>query len=258
LLASLTLASVAAGAQGLPGYAPSKATYRVTNTVATMQNMMGNVQMTEATTHQLVTIAVTKDANALKLVMSLDSATTTSSNPMAPSPDMSELLGMTLTGPMTPDGKVEKFEVAAKGGGAVTSPLGAAFRPLLPKLKVGAKLGDSWSDSSTTSQKQNGADVQTTTLSTATYAGDTTIAGVKGHTITVAATAKLSGSGNQMGADFSLSGTSRSTTTVVLGADGVLIGLRSDGSSDIMVDVPQANMSIPMQMKNTTVMGKKN
>ncbi len=253
----VTLSAAVAGAQ-LPGYAPSKATYKVANSVATMQSMMGQVQTTESTADQQVTIAILKDGAGLKLVMTFDTATATSSNPMAPAPDFGPMIGLTLTGAMTPEGKVEKFELTAKGGGAPTSPIASNFRPLLPRLKVGAKVGDSWTDSTSASQKQNGADVQTVTLSTAKYAGDTTVSGVKAFKITMSSTAKISGSGNQSGADFTINGTQKSETVVLLGADGVLIGLTSDGASDMTVEVPQAGMSIPMQMKQTTVMGKKN
>ena len=76
--------------------------------------------------------------------------------------------------------------------------------------------------------------------------------------ISVTSTGTVSGSGNQMGADFSITGTAKSSSTIVLGADGVLLSLTSDGASDMMIEVPQVQMSIPMQMKNTTVMAKKN
>ena len=45
-----TVSTTLAGAQGLPGYAPSKVSYKVTNSVATVQNMMGNIQSTETGT----------------------------------------------------------------------------------------------------------------------------------------------------------------------------------------------------------------
>jgi hypothetical protein len=255
---ALTFSATLGGAQGLPGYAPSKVTYKVTNSVATMQNMMGNMQTSETNADQELTIAVVKDGTGLKYMMTLDAASAKSSNPMVPVPDMSEILGTTVTGAMAPDGKVEKFEVMGKGGTPSTSPLAGTLRPMLPRLKVGAKLGDSWNDSATVTQKQNGADVKTTTQSVSKYVSDTTINGVKGHKITVTSTGTVSGSGSQMGADFSINGTSKSTSTIVVGADGVLLGLMSDGASDMMIEVPQAQMSIPMQMKNTTVMAKKN
>jgi hypothetical protein len=255
---AITLSAVAAGAQGLPAYGPGKVQYKISNTVATVQTMMGNVQSAEVMTDQVVTIGLAKDGAGLKLTMSLDSLNAKSNNPMVPAPDMSDLLGVTLTGAMGLDGKVEKFDLMAKGGGAATSPAALAFRPMLPKIKVGAKLGESWSDSTTTNQKQNGADVQTTLLTTAKYASDTTVNGAKAYKITVSGSMKVMGSGNQMGADFSISGTGKTDTTILLGADGVLIGLTSDSASDMMIDVPQANMQIPMQMKNTSAMVRKN
>ncbi len=254
LLASLIAAPLAAQSS-LPGYTPVDARYRVISSSQTSQVMMGQTQEFQSKSDQQLTVRISKAGSALAQVMTLDSVSMSSTAPV-PMPDVSGAIGMKLTGTMDADGKVVTSSVADNMGAASTSPFASNMRTFLPRLKVGATTGASWMDSSTTATKQNGADVTTTLATTYTLAGDTTVAGARAWKITAISTGKLSGSGNQQGADFTIAGTVNGHGTFVITVAGVLFGAELASDVNMMVDVPMASMTIPMTQKQTTTVAK--
>ena len=245
-----------AAAQGpLPGYGPGTARYRVVTETKASQTLMGQTQESQLRAQQVNTVVVTKAGDALTQVLTTDSASF-SSEPAAPTPDAAELLGLKLTANMGVNGKVSTSSVSDKTGAANTSASATLLRSFLPRLKVGAVAGATWSDTSTSTRKQNGADVTTELTTNYTLVGDTTVSGAHAWKITSASTGKLSGAGNQQGADFTITGTIVAHGILVIGAGATLLGAQINSDVNMLADIPMASMQIPIMQKQITTVTK--
>jgi hypothetical protein len=256
-LALATLVASPAAAQTvIAPYAPVSAKYRATNVVSTEQSAMGQTMTFAITTKQLVSLALSGSAPTLDLSIKLDSLTSESDNPMVPVPDASSLLGTTFTGKVGVDGTKGAGKLTNAAGEETNNPIAAALNSFLPKIKVGAKAGDSWTDSSETNQLQNGGIVKATTVTQYTHAGDTTFAGVSAIKVTVSGNTKIEGTGNMQGSDFTVEGTGKTAGAYFLGRDGTLLGGDTTNDADITISVEAVGMVIPMKQSTKSKVEK--
>ena len=257
IVTSLTVlvAPPLAAQSSLPGYTPVSARYRMLTTGQSSQIMMGETQVSDSRSDQVATLVISKAGSMLTQVMTLESVAASSTAPV-PMPDVSSAIGMKFTGTMDIDGKVATSAVTDKMGATSTSPFATNMRSFLPRIKVGATSGSSWLDSATTVTKQNGADVTTTTVITYTLSGDTTVAGAKAWKIASTSTGKVTGTGNQQGADFTIGGTISGHGIMVISLAGVLLGVDTASDVNMIVEVPMASMTIPITQKQTTKISK--
>ena len=252
---SAVLATPLAAQSSLQGYGPVSARYRMVITGQSSQIMMGETQVFDSRSDQVATVVIAKVGSVLTQVMTLDSVAMSSTSPV-PTPDVSSAIGMKLTGTMDLDGKVATSAVTDKMGTTSTSQFATNMRSFLPRLKIGATSGTSWVDSATSITKQNGADVTTKTVTTYTVAGDTTVAGARAWKIASMSTGKVTGSGNQQGADFTIGGSVTSHGTFVISLAGVFLGADLVSDVNMIVEVPMASMTIPTTQKQTTKISK--
>lgn len=251
LLGLIAIPSIASAQ--LTAYGPFAARYRMTNRVSSTQSMMGQTQTAETTADQFVSTNIRAEGGGLTLSMVFDSAAF-SSNPPGLAPDAQSAFGMMAKGQMDADGKVRESTVTGRDGGPATSPLASNFRSFFPRVRVGAVIGATWADSSSTNSQQNGITLTTTTVSTWTYAGDTTVGGTKAAKLTATSVGSIVGTGNQGGADLTLKGEVRTNNVMVVGAGGMLLGGTSASEASLTVDVPAASMQIPItQSLNTKI-----
>jgi hypothetical protein len=255
-VAALSILVAPVAAQGTLGpYAPAAAKYHMTGNQKTSQTMMGQAQEFETTTNQLLSLAVAKAGAALTLTMTLDSVTVTTTAPTG-APDLSEAIGLKFVGGMALDGKVASSQVTDKAGAPSTSQFAANMRSILPRLRLGAAKGATWVDSITTVGKQGDADVTTEGVVNYTLAGDTVVAGTTAWKIVGVSATKITGTGNRMGSDYTISGDVKSTITSVVSAAGVLLGQVSESDSNLTVNVEAAGMTIPIVQHGTVKVDK--
>ena len=254
-VAIIVMAAPVFAQTALGPYAPAEARYRIATTTKTSQVMMGQAQEFESKANQLLSLSVTKAGDALALTMTLDSATATTTSPEG-SPDLAGALGMKFTGTMAPDGKVASSAVTDKSGAPSMSDLAGSFRSILPRLKVGAAVGATWTDSNSYVTKRGDGEVTTSTMSTYVLAGDTVMAGGRAWKVTGTSVSKLTGHGNRMGTDYSLTGDVKGQVTAVVSMTGVLLGETSESDSNISVTVEAAGMTIPIVQKTSATVEK--
>jgi len=251
---SILVAPVAAQST-LGAYAPVAAKYHIASIGKTSQVMMGQAQEFETTSNQLLSLAVAKAGDALSLTMTLDSATVTTGAPTG-APDMSSAIGMKFVGGMALDGKIASSQITDKTGGVSTSDFASNMRSILPRLRVGASKGAAWVDSTKSVGKQGDADLTSESVVNYTFIGDTIVAGTKAWKIVGVSATKLTGKGSRMGSDYTIAGDVKGTSTSVVSTAGVLLGQVSESESNLSVDVPAAQMTIPIVQHSTVKVDK--
>jgi hypothetical protein len=247
-------ASLAAplGAQApLSGYTPYSGRYRVQVSTSVSQVVQGQSMDSQTSADQLTSLAIAKEGSGLALTITLDSVTSTVSGAAPPS-DPAGAIGLKFTGTMALDGHVLTSNVTDKAGNPTESPFAANLRSFLPRLKVGATPGATWTDTVTTTRPQNGGTVTTVIINTYTLVGDTAVAGAKDWKLASVATGTVSGTGNQGGADYTIKGNINGSGTLVVGAGGALRAADLASNASMTVDVPMAGMQIPITQKQTT------
>jgi hypothetical protein len=227
-------------------YTPGSAQYKVTTSTNTTQEMNGQKQEFTASAEQKVSVTIgggKKDSLALTIV--LDSIVQQVSVPGAP--DVSKMIGMTLQGTMSTQGKVYESSVKMADGTDAVSQQGEGMRRFLPRLPAMIKTGNTWTDTiSGRIPAANGAEMNRSAIVTYTVLGDTTIAGQKSWKIGMESKAKITGKGNQQGADFTIDGGANGAGVTYVAPNGWFVGMDATENQELTVTVEAAGMVIPI------------
>lgn len=249
----LLLAAGTAGAQESKlSYTPGTAQYKVTTTTSTTQEMQGQKQEFSLNSEQKVSVTVGKaNKDSVPLSIVLDSIVQQTTAPGAP--DVSKLVGMKLDGVMSPQGKVYSSTVKTADGAEAMSQASEGMKRFLPRLPASIKTGLTWTDTSEAKiPTGNGAEITRNAIMTYTVKGDTMIAGQKAWKIELDSKAKLTGKGNQMGADFTIDGGSAGKGMTYISPNGWFVGLDASENQELTVTVEAAGMIIPVTTTTKT------
>lgn len=258
LLATGVASASTVGAQA--AYAPGAHSYRVDQAIAAKQTMQGQTMENNASTVQLISLALAPASRGLQFSLTVDSASTTVAGVPPAQQDaanaaMRELKGKKVTGTMSPQGRVA--DAQASDSSAASAQMLSSARGFLPKLPDGGlKAGAAWSDSVTSNFSNNGVDGKTTVVSTHAVTGDTTIAGQPAWRIAQKGTVVMTGGGVSQGAEISLNGTGTVNGSAYVSKQGVYLGGEQLLTQSMTINVPAAGMSIPMEQKVTTKVTK--
>lgn len=253
-VAALAAAPAAVDAQ-LSAYKPSTGKYKVESNVKVAQTMMGQTQEFETNSKQQLTIAITGAAPTMDMSVVLDSIAVTSTAPGA-NTDQSAMLGTKVTAKLSAAGATSDTKAVDKTGAEVKNPAITQIASLLPRLKPGAKLGESWVDTTKTTANQNGIETTTNTITTYTYASDTTVGSAKMAKVNAVSTAKITGKGNAQGQDISLDGESKQTSMYLVAPSGALTGGSGNAEINMSITVEAMGLVIPMTQKVMTKIDK--
>jgi len=157
---------------------------------------------------------------------------------------------------MALDGKVASSQVLDKSGVVSTSDFASNLRSILPRLRIGAAKGSVWVDSFTVLGKQGDADLTSESVVNYTLAGDTVVAGTRAWKIAGVSATKINGKGSRMGSDYTIAGDVKSTMTAVVSTTGILLGQVSESDTNLSVNVPAAQMTIPIVQHGTVQVDK--
>ena len=235
-------------AQGSAGYAPGSHRYRVVREARSTQEMMGTTQAGTVTTHEEFTLELAASGrDTLRFAFTIDSASRQSDLPgpgEAPLPK-----GRRITGRMATRGSFHAFDTA----GASTDDIPPGYRSFLPILPAEPlKTGVAWTDTVRTPFTQAGIQGTTQTIITSRVLGDTTIGERKAWRIERTGALSMSGAGDQDGAGLVLAGGGSAAGFAWVGMDGTYLGGSSTQDLALRVEVPAANLMIPIKQTSTT------
>ena len=208
-------------------YAPGKTTYRISQSQKMTQEAMGQKNEMEATSSQVVTVALARSArDTLTMNVTVDSISSSMGMPQM----AEDLMGLMVTAKLSPAGTVYSSKADNNKGGAEAAPLVQALGGFLPTLRPRLSTGATWQDTTVAKLNQNGLEIERKTVSTYRVEGDTTIAGQRSWKITRADSVVLSGSGNTASGPLTMEGTSKSNGMVFVTSKGVYLG--GEGTED--------------------------
>lgn len=232
-------------------YTPGRTRYRGVSHVTQQQDIQGNSQILNFLLEYFVSTGLMSVAPGLQLQFTIDSMHA-EGGLMSPA-EVSRAKGLQLSGILAPDGQVTQLS----GDSALTGQLqsvATTIKQFFPRIPAnGAEPGAQWSD--TTEIKTSGAtQLAIRSINERRGAEWTQYAGHRSLRIDVASHYTLSGTGQQMGQEFTLKGEGLKSATQYLSADGRYLGATSKDSSSFVVALSAMGMTIPsLQIRFDTV-----
>jgi hypothetical protein len=258
-LRSLSVALVASGLVAGPvgaqqfQYAPGTSQYRLTAVNKLTQEAQGQKVEQEVTSEQKLTVSLGRQSrDTLSFAMTLDSAKVQTS--AGPPPDLSALIGLKVTGALSPIGLV----YAAKGpegpGSEMAGPLADEMSRFLPRLRPSFTVGATWTDTTSGKVNQMGVSLDRTVITTSKVVGDTTYQGERAWRIDRTTQATFAGTGTSQGQPLTMEGTSKGNDNLFVARNGIYLGGLSNTAATIKVVLVATGMEVGLtQNQNTTI-----
>jgi hypothetical protein len=252
-LALICLFPLVAAAQGFE-YAPNTGQYRITSTMKISQEAMGQRQDFEQSSHQLLSVTLTRPVkDTLTMVALLDSITISFPMGVTP-PGFDSLAGTKVTSKLSPAGVVYSAQGPDTSKSPVAAQLTEEMSRVFPRVPVKLAPGASWTDTLTLKGARMGMEVSRRLVSKYTVVGDTTVGADKSWKLARETSTALSGSGAPNGQPMTLEGTSTGKGVVVISQKNVYLGQQAEEQTDIKIVLAANGMEVAIQqLANTKV-----
>jgi hypothetical protein len=123
-----------------------------------------------------------------------------------------------------------------------------------PRMKAGAKVGDTWLDTTTVRDETGGNNTTTVVVTNYTAGGVETQAGVAAVKLATRSTSSVTGTLESAATGtMELEGNGTSTGMVFVGPDGRLLGISSSASHDQRIKLSMAPALIPAKTVQTVI-----
>ena len=228
-------------------------TYQSKSEEAQVMEVQGQSMDTQTTNTSTFTFKAKgpKDKNFLLGVTIDDIVSTMASSAQGDmSPDMSTVKGKSFDMVLSPLGS----EVDVSGAEAITYAMATETRNLSSGFKMffpdlpgkPVKVGDTWPSSAGNEEKTGSMSIRMDYQNVNTLEGFETVEGMECARISSQVTGTITGTGNQMGADLTFSGTSTGKDVWHFAVkEGIFVKVMSESTAAMSIDVPAAGMTIP-------------
>ena len=137
--------------------------------------------------------------------------------------------------------------VKAMKDGQAAAGMSVLISALTPRVKLGTKVGEAWTDTTDVTNDIPGGNMTVRTVTNYKASGTETRDGVKALKVDAASSSALSG--QQAGA--TIEGTGSSNATYYMGPDGRLVASNATSTSTLALTTPQLPDPIPLTIKGT-------
>lgn len=247
---TLTFAAAAAGAFLLPigdAAAPTTLKYKIVQRMEQTidATAMGQGEQKIAMGYSAYLTVVVDDSASGRTVRGVvDSLVPDSDAEPTVMAALSRTRGASATAFIGPDGKIANYsEVADSAGGGGASALRALITSLFPPVKLSAKAGETWTDTTTSADTVNGMPTNRQSVVTYKATAGAAVDGASTLKLDVSGTYNVGGA-NDQGIVFEGSGTQNGTFQRT--ARGVLVDGTFNDNANMSISIPQAPEPIPM------------
>lgn len=252
LAAAAVMVAGPVGAQQFQ-YAPGTSQYRLTAVNKLTQEAQGQKVEQEVTSEQRLTVVLGRQSrDTLSFAMTLDSAKVQTS--AGPAPDLSSLIGLKVTGALSPIGLLYVTKAPEGPGSEMTRPLADELSRFLPRLRAALAVGTTWTDTTSGKVDQIGMSLDRTVITTSKVVGDTTYYGERAWKIDRTTRTTFAGTGTTQGQPLTMAGVSKGTDNIFVGRNGTYLGGLMNNAATIKVTLVANGMEVGLtQNQNTTI-----
>jgi len=196
-----------------------------------------------------VTLSDTSGGRIVHLVV--DSMRYDGGAPMISQATADSAKGGVLHGFVDPSGRVKNL-TQQPGNNAFLADVQGVIHSFFPRVKVGAKSGDGWSDTVEVTTTTNGANLKTNFLINYTAAGLEQIAGLAALKLSGASSASVTGTiENPQAGTMEVEGKINGTSTSLVATDGRYLGGTSNSTADQTLKSAMLPSAIPVKVVRT-------
>jgi hypothetical protein len=233
-------------------YVTGSAHYRVEQESHVVQDVMGQMNSADLSSHQLLSTVVSDSGANLALAVTVDSLDVTAP-PQADLSGLSAARGQTFRLLLEPSGLVLSVS-APDTANTILRQFTSGLRDFLPRIPSGPIApGQSWTDTVTTT---NGGDISVTTVAVREHrvVGWEDRDGVRALHLARTSTYSVSGSGQAQGQPVEMSGGGQSLRDSFVSAAGVFLASIESDSALINANVTSVGITVPIhQTRRSTV-----
>ena len=196
------------------------------------------------TSYVQLTLTDTTGGRSIKMVV--DSIHADSLPAGAPAEMLAKAKGAIVTGFVDAKGKVSNVKANGDAGGI---PLTNLVSHLVPPVRPPLKMGDAWTDTTTSSNDTPGMSTKTVTNFKVT--GSETRGGVKASKVDGAFSSSIVGTQETPNGSADIDGTGTGTLTYFIGPDGSVVGGNASSTSNLNVTLAAQGVSVPVVLSTT-------
>jgi hypothetical protein len=248
---SASAASTRSQPAGSFTYAPGTRRYQLTTVVDRSQNQAGGRAPFEFTTTTMMNVTLTlarRSRDTLVLALTVDSVAVTSDLD-APAANVSAYKGAKLTGLISPQGRIYRFEPPARAAEPLPGLYRSFRRFLVPFPSADIAPGAVWSDTTTTPVKVGGFDTKTVAIMNSRVASDTVYDGQRAWRIDRTGSITIAGSAAAPTDTVGLTGDGTIHATDYVAVAGIFLGNTSTQTTQLQQFKPNqpAVQGVPIQ-----------
>jgi hypothetical protein len=234
-------------------YAPGTSQYRLTAVNKVTQEAQGQKVEQEVTSEQKLTVVLGRQGrDTLSFAMTLDSAKVQTS--AGPAPDVSSIIGLKVTGALSPIGVIYVTKAPEGPGSEITGAIADEMSRFLPRLRPALAIGTTWTDTTTGKVSQMSMSLDRTVITTSKVVGDTTYLGERAWRIDRTSQTTFAGTGTSQGQPLTLQGTAKGADNLFVARTGTYLGGLMTNAATIKVTLVANGMEIGLtQSQNTTI-----
>jgi hypothetical protein len=167
-----------------------------------------------------------------------------------PAGTLDSLRGVVLHGWMDPTGRMQSLSVSKQS--TLAAQAEAALKSFHPRVKAGAKAGDTWVDTLDVDTKTVQMSSKTRTVSNYTMAGTETVDGVTGMKLDATFTSSQTGTMETPAGAADMEGKATGTATFVVARNGRYLAGKSTSAGEATISGSFAPAAIPVRTTSTT------
>jgi hypothetical protein len=241
-------------AGGVPGPAPVTTKYKIETKVQTtidLSAMGQGTQQQDVIQSAFITIALNDTATGKVVHVVIDSLATDAAIPGA-AEAMAKAKGAWLHGLIDSKGKVTVVKTSADSNDFVAE-LKSSVPTFFPRIRAGAKQGDSWVDTTNLDTRTTSRAVKSTVITTFTHAGADPAAGPNGLRIETIFSSTAAGTvENPMAGTMEMESNDKGTGKFYVGADGRYLGGSSQSEAKATIKSAMGPDPIPLKIIRTS------
>jgi hypothetical protein len=234
---------------GTVRYGPSAMRYLVYRRLRIEQTFGGQPQRQDLGARVFVSAVITGPADSVgyPATFRVDSVLADSGTPQPIADNMSKVRALILAGRVAPRGDFQGSTASDSMGAQSIAQVVGNFRDFLPRIPaLGARSGAAWSDTLSVTQRSGGGAVSRRATVQSRATGWEDHAGTRSLRIESNATYSLTGSGENGGQSFQVTGTGTTTSQAFVAEDGRYLGGESQDSTRLTVTLPAQGLTIPV------------
>lgn len=230
------------------GYQPFSASYHGITHARIEQTYNNQAEVNHVGMHYHIAVEVVEEGSQLNARLVLDSISEVEGIPHENLPARKDsALGVAYAGVLARDGSMSDFSGGESGGSLAKELADRVIKPFFPLIpENGAEPGVSWTDTLETVASLGGVENAVHSVREHRATEWTTYAGQPALLIETTSSYTFSGSGVQVGQEFTLEGQGRRYTSQYLGVGGRFLGLVSADTADAEANLKEAGITIPV------------